>query len=69
MEDGHTIQWQRKGEKNNDLQTLHRKLKTEQQEPPIKPSLNSYTAEGEGVPAPLVAQVVINDIQETRRAY
>jgi hypothetical protein len=39
---------------NNDLQKLHRKLKTEQQKPNWKPWVNACAPEGLAVPAPLV---------------
>ena len=41
---------------NNDLQTIHRKLKIEQHEHPTKKTgVNSGALDGYGVPAPLMA--------------
>ena len=44
---------------NNDLQTLHRKQKTEQHEPHYKPGVNYSTPEVQAVPAPHVTPVTL----------
>ena len=65
IEEEQTTQWSKKKNKrrNNDLQTIHIKLKIEHHEPQWKSRVNLGAPEGSAIPAQHVAPVVSNDLK------